>query len=57
MRSRACLLIVTLFLPSAHSLANEPTGIQVPDGFVVTRFASDDLAHDIYSMTIDARGK
>ncbi len=27
------------------------------DGFQVSRFASDALAHDIFSMTIDARGR
>ena len=28
-------------------------GVRVPDGFEVTEYAGDDLAHDIYSMTID----
>jgi putative heme-binding domain-containing protein len=32
-------------------------GIQLPPGFVVSEFAGDDLAHDIYTMTIDARGR
>ncbi len=27
------------------------------DGFTVTQFAGDDLAHDIHSMTIDAKGR
>ena len=29
----------------------------VPEGFEVTLYADDDLAHDIYSMTIDSRGR
>jgi len=35
----------------------EDLGIRVPEGFEVTRFADDALAHDIYSMTIDAQGR
>jgi putative membrane-bound dehydrogenase-like protein len=29
----------------------------VPPGFTVTEFAGDDLAHDIYTMTLDPRGR
>ena len=29
----------------------------VPEGFEVTLYADDELAHDIYSMTIDSRGR
>jgi len=32
-------------------------GVRVPDEFVVTRYADDELAHDIYSMTIDSQGR
>ncbi|RIK83773.1 MAG: hypothetical protein DCC68_03035 [Planctomycetota bacterium] len=32
-------------------------GFRVPEGFEVTLFADDDLAHDIYSMTIDSHGR
>ena len=32
-------------------------GIQAPEGFEVSLFAGDDLAHDIYSMTIDSHGR
>lgn len=34
-----------------------PLGLKVPEGFEVTEFAGDGLAHDIYSMTIDAQGR
>ena len=37
--------------------AAEQLGFRVPDGFEITHFADDDLAHDIFSMTIDAKGR
>ncbi len=37
--------------------ADEELGVQVPEGFEVTLFADDDLAHDIYSLTIDSFGR
>jgi putative membrane-bound dehydrogenase-like protein len=37
--------------------AQESTGLSVPDGFSVTLYADDDLAHDIYSLTVDAQGR
>jgi len=49
-------LIVALIqrCPIAHA---DDVGIRAPDGFEVTLFADDWLAHDIYSMTINARGQ
>ncbi len=41
---------------SCAATAGEP-GIKVPDGFEVTRFAGDDLAHDIFSITTDSDGR
>ncbi len=35
----------------------EDLGLTVPEGFSVTRFADDSLAHDIFSMTIDSLGR
>ncbi len=32
-------------------------GLRVPEGFDVSLFADDTLAHDIYSMTVDAQGR
>ncbi|MCP4192063.1 MAG: c-type cytochrome [Planctomycetaceae bacterium] len=54
MSARYLLLI---FVFATTSIATEPTGLQVPDGFVVTRYADDQLAHDVYSMTINAEGQ
>lgn len=45
-----------LLLAASTALADE-IGVQVPDGFEVTEFAGDELAHDIYSMTIDSQGR
>ncbi len=50
----ACLIGVLLV--SCSATAGEP-GIKVPAGFEVTRFAGDDLAHDIFSITTDAEGR
>ncbi len=41
----------------ASAAHGEDLGIRVPEGFEVTRYADDALAHDIYSMTIDAQGR
>jgi putative membrane-bound dehydrogenase-like protein len=37
--------------------AQENTGLNVPEGFSVSLYADDDLAHDIYSLTVDAQGR
>lgn len=37
--------------------AAEQARVHVPDGFQATLFADDDLAHDIYSMSIDSLGR
>jgi len=38
-------------------LADDDLGVRVPEGFEVVEFAGDELAHDIYSMTIDSQGR
>ncbi|REK19582.1 MAG: hypothetical protein DWQ37_00505 [Planctomycetota bacterium] len=45
-----CLLL-------AATAQSDDLGIRVPAGFEVSRYADDALAHDIYSMTIDACGR
>ena len=47
-------LFCLLFIRSA---AADDLGVKVPDGFEVTEYAGDELAHDIYSMTIDSKGR
>jgi putative heme-binding domain-containing protein len=53
---RLCLpLALALLIPPA-SRADDDLGLRVPPGFRVTRFADQDLANDIYAMTLDADG-
>lgn len=37
--------------------ADDEIGVRVPEGFRVTKFADDTLAHDIYCMTLDSLGR
>src|SRR5262249_40475015 len=54
-------LMTTLFLLSiaagACSAAEPVAGLRVLPGFEVTEFAGDDLAHDVFTMTLDPRGR
>lgn len=43
-------------LPASQQV-EKVDSLVVPEGFEVTLYADDDLAHDIYSMTIDSRGR
>jgi putative membrane-bound dehydrogenase-like protein len=42
---------------SSSDPVDEDLGLTVPEGFAVTRYADDSLAHDIFSMTIDSLGR
>ena len=58
---RPTLLVACCCLVLGHAVRapaeSADLGFLVPDGFSVTRFADDALAHDIYSMTIDSQGR
>jgi putative membrane-bound dehydrogenase-like protein len=54
--SVALALVVSL-LPAGLLFAEDQLGVTVPEGFEVTLFADDDLAHDIYSVTVDSFGR
>lgn len=60
---RALASAILLLLGPATLIADETpastedTGFEVPDGFEVTLFADDSLAHNIYSMTFDSQGR
>lgn len=58
---RWCLYIGVLTLVWLNhprpACADDEIGLKLPDGFQVTKFADDSLAHDIYSMTIDSLGR
>lgn len=53
--SRCCAMVLAL-LSSSVRAASDPS-FQVPPGFEVSLYAGDDLAHDIFSMTIDSHGR
>lgn len=50
------IAIALIFLSSTFTLADD-LGIRAPENFEVSLYAGDDLAHDIYSMTIDSHGR
>jgi len=51
------LIVLTSVLFGASVAKAEDVGIRAPEGFEVSLYADDDLAHDIFSMTIDPRGR
>ncbi len=56
-RPLVCLLVLVAGLSSRGEAADTFSGLKVPDGFQATLYADDDLAHDIFSMTIDSLGR
>src|SRR5947208_11560129 len=57
-RTRLTTVLFLLSIAASPSQAAETVaGLRVPHGFTVTEFAGDDLAHDIYTMTLDPRGR
>ena len=52
-----CLTLQGGPINQTAAVAQENIGVRVPDGFEVSLYADDDLAHDIYSMTIDSLGR
>jgi putative membrane-bound dehydrogenase-like protein len=54
---RVAIPALCLLGASFPAAAEEPIGLAVPEGFEVSLFADDDLAHDIYSLTIDSFGR
>lgn len=53
---RSLLLAAALVAISSMAAADD-LGIRVPEGFEVSLYADDTLAHDIFSMTLDAEGR
>ena len=47
----------TGLVTQTSAVVESAKGLLVPEGFSVTLYADDDLAHDIYSLTIDAQGR
>ncbi|MCH2181324.1 MAG: hypothetical protein MK108_04895 [Mariniblastus sp.] len=52
-----CLLLASWGACGTGATGQEVSSIQVPDGFQVTKFAGDDLATNIFSMTLDPEGR
>src|SRR5437899_3487798 len=59
MRFTRSLLVLTLaaLVVSPLSADQVQHGLRVPPGFEVTEFADSKLANDIFSMTLDPRGR
>lgn len=53
-RAALLLLFVAFALPGSAAVSH---GFRVPEGFEVSLYAGDDLAHDIFSMTTDTKGR
>ena len=54
--SRSVVLCFGLIILPIRLDAND-IGVRVPDGFEVTEYANDQLAHNVYSMTLDSKGR
>ncbi|WP_437226166.1 PVC-type heme-binding CxxCH protein [Planctomicrobium sp. SH661] len=50
-------IVAILLAKNLVLAADAPLAVKVPEGFQATLYANDDLAHDIYSMTIDSLGR
>lgn len=53
------MLILVILTARCEKLraADQELGLRVPDGFEITLYADDDLAHDVYSLTVDSLGR
>ena len=47
----------TSLIISGQQVQAQALGLSAPEGFEISLYADDDLAHDIYSMTIDSQGR
>lgn len=58
MPSRPIVLLAALFCGLSPAQAADPApGLKLPAGFVATEFSGPQLANDIYTLHIDARGR
>src|SRR5438132_14114500 len=55
--SPALVLTIVALVASPLSAENIQHGLRAPPGFEVTEFADSKLANDIFSMTLDPRGR
>ncbi len=52
----ASLTLLSVCLSPAFA-QREAAGVRVPEGFNISLFADDDMAHDVHSLTFDSRGR
>ena len=52
-----CVVLATLADCGSGAAGQQVTGIQVPAGFQIRKFAGDDLATNIFSMALDPAGR
>jgi putative membrane-bound dehydrogenase-like protein len=60
MRQRSCIWFAAVgaaVVFCSPALAQPAAGIKVPPGFTVAEYAGSNLANDIYTMTVDPRGR
>ncbi len=55
--SRFAVIVMLSSLTVDPAWAQQSPGVTVPEGFQVSLYADDNLAHDIYSLTVDSRGR
>ncbi len=56
-RFLACPLVMGCAVASAQFAPEGDLGLDLPEGFEASLYADDALAHNIFSMTIDAQGR
>jgi len=56
-RSWFCAIALAIASLCRCAAAEDNLGLRAPEGFQVSLYAGDELAHDIYSMTIDSQGR
>jgi len=56
-RFLACPLVIGCAVASAQTAPEGDLGLAVPEGFEASLYADDALAHNIFSMTVDAQGR
>ena len=57
MNVKVLMTVGVLVLLATCTAGADDVGIRAPEGFEVSLFAGDELAHDIYSMTIDSKAQ
>jgi putative heme-binding domain-containing protein len=54
---RVLWLCLTVWRLTVRGYAGDAPGFDLPEAFQIERYASDSLAHDVFSMTLDPQGR